>query len=100
MVPRREDSRRDSSGPSDRVCAVPCEVSRPATESKNLADAVASLLSSEMERENQRAAARVALSMLRDGDTAPSDRAAGVILELIENAELCGKLTTEKGSGR
>ena len=45
-------------------------------------------------------AAREALSMLSDGDTAPSDRAAGVILDLIESAELGDKLTMEKGSGR
>ena len=59
--------------------------------SDNLAEAAARLLSSELERDNQRAAAREALSMLGDGDTAPSDRAAGVILDLIESAPHRGK---------
>lgn len=64
----------------------------------SLADATARLLISEPERDDQCAAAREALSMLSAGGISPSDRAAGVVLDLIEGAPRGGKSTMEKGS--
>lgn len=63
-----------------------------------LADATARLLGSESERDDQRAAAGEALAMLSAGDILPSDRAAGVILEMIDGARNVGMTTMGKGS--
>ncbi len=62
-----------------------------------LADATARLLGSEPERDDQRAAASEALAMLSAGDILPSDRAAGVVLDLIE-ARDTGETTTGPGA--
>ncbi len=62
-----------------------------------LADAAARLLEDEAARADQRAASGEALAMLSAGDTSPSDRAAGVVLDLIE-ARDNGETTTGTGA--
>jgi len=62
-----------------------------------IAGAAARLLGSELERNDQRAAFGAALAMLSAGDILPSDRAAGVILDLIEEAQHNGATTIGKG---
>jgi lipid-A-disaccharide synthase len=61
---------------------------------ETLADAAARLLDSESARTDQRVAAREALAMLSAGDVAPSDRAAGIVLDLIEGAGHVGETAT------
>ena len=65
-----------------------------------LADAAAKLLASESERNDQRAAFGDAIAMLSAGAMLPSDRAAGVVLDLIEEARHIRVTTMGKGPRR
>ena len=76
--------------------AIP-ELLQGACRGEMLADAAQRLLDDEGARADQRAAAGEALAMLSAGDTSPSDRAAGVVLDLIE-ARDNGETTTGTGA--
>lgn len=76
--------------------AVP-ELIQGACRGETLADAAARLLDSASARADQRTAASEALALLSAGGTSPSDRAAGVVLDLIEGTSQAGKTTTGVG---
>jgi lipid-A-disaccharide synthase len=62
-----------------------------------LADAAARLLDSETARAEQRAAGGEALAMLSVAGATPSDRAAGIVLDLIAGANDADETTTRVG---